>query len=89
MCMDRLARKNPRTASPQPLNIGLRYLEVENGRKNDWPQLAAALAHAQATGATLVIAKLDRLARNVAVISNLMEAGVDPTHPERYKQVTK
>ena len=53
------------------------YLEVESGRKNDRPQLAAALAHAQATGATLIIAKLDRLARNVAFIANLMEAGVD------------
>jgi DNA invertase Pin-like site-specific DNA recombinase len=53
------------------------YLEVESGRRNDRPQLAAALGHAQATGATLVIAKLDRLARNVHFISGLMEAGVD------------
>ncbi len=41
------------------------------------PKLAAALAHAKATGATVVIAKLDRLARNVAFISNLMESGVE------------
>jgi DNA invertase Pin-like site-specific DNA recombinase len=53
------------------------YLEVESGRRNDRPQLLAALAHAQSTGATVVIAKLDRLARNVAFIANLMEAGVD------------
>jgi DNA invertase Pin-like site-specific DNA recombinase len=53
------------------------YLEVESGRKNDRPQLLAALAHAQATGATLTIAKLDRLARNVHFISGLMEAGID------------
>jgi DNA invertase Pin-like site-specific DNA recombinase len=53
------------------------YLEVESGRKNDRPQLLAALAHAQATGATLIIAKLDRLARNVHFISGLMEAGID------------
>jgi DNA invertase Pin-like site-specific DNA recombinase len=52
------------------------YLEIESGKKNDRPQLLAALAHARATGATLIIAKLDRLARNVAFIANLMEAGV-------------
>jgi DNA invertase Pin-like site-specific DNA recombinase len=53
------------------------YVEVESGRRNDRPQLAVALAHAKATGATVVIAKLDRLARNVAFISNLMESGVE------------
>jgi DNA invertase Pin-like site-specific DNA recombinase len=53
------------------------YLEVESGRKNDRPQLLAALAHAQACGATVLIAKLDRLARNVHFISGLLEAGVD------------
>jgi DNA invertase Pin-like site-specific DNA recombinase len=53
------------------------YLEIESGKKNDRPQLLAALAHAQVTGATLIIARLDRLARNLAFIANLMEAGVD------------
>jgi len=53
------------------------YVEVESGRKNDRPKLTAALAHAKATGATLIIAKLDRLSRNVAFIANLMESGVD------------
>jgi DNA invertase Pin-like site-specific DNA recombinase len=53
------------------------YVEIESGRKNDRPHLLAALAHAQTTGATLIIAKLDRLARNVHFISGLMEAGVD------------
>jgi DNA invertase Pin-like site-specific DNA recombinase len=53
------------------------YVEIESGRKTDRPQLAAALAHARACGARLIIAKLDRLARNVAFISNLMEAAVD------------
>jgi DNA invertase Pin-like site-specific DNA recombinase len=53
------------------------YVEVESGKRSDRPQLLAALAHAKATGATVVIAKLDRLARNVAFISNLMESGVE------------
>lgn len=53
------------------------YQEVEAGGRTDRPQLLAALSHAQSTGAVLVIAKLDRLARNVAFIANLMEAGVN------------
>src|SRR5712691_1194671 len=53
------------------------HVEVESGKRSDRPQLQAALAHAKATGATIVIAKLDRLARNVAFISNLMESGVE------------
>jgi DNA invertase Pin-like site-specific DNA recombinase len=53
------------------------YVEVETGKRSDRPQLLAALAHAKAIGATLVIAKLDRLSRNVAFISNLMESGVE------------
>jgi len=48
------------------------YLEIESGGKDNRPQLAAALAHAQATGATLIIAKLDRLSRDVAFIAGLM-----------------
>jgi DNA invertase Pin-like site-specific DNA recombinase len=53
------------------------YVEVESGKHSARPQLTAALAHAKATGATVVIAKLDRLARNVASISSLMESGVE------------
>ncbi len=53
------------------------HVEVESGKRSDRPQLTAALAHAKATGAMIVIAKLDRLARNVAFISNLMESGVE------------
>ena len=52
-------------------------IEVETGtKKRSRPKLLAALAKCQATGATLVVAKLDRLARNVAFIANLMEAKV-------------
>lgn len=54
------------------------FTEVESGKRHEnRPQLQAALAACRATGAQLVVAKLDRLARNVAFISALMEAGVD------------
>lgn len=53
------------------------FVEVESGKKNDRPALAAALRLCRQQRATLVIAKLDRLARNVAFIANLMEAGVE------------
>ena len=71
-----------RKAVEDHLNGGRRellaeYVEIESGKRSDRPELAKALAHANATGATLVIAKLDRLSRNVAFISNLMESGVE------------
>jgi DNA invertase Pin-like site-specific DNA recombinase len=52
-------------------------VEVESGKRNDRPALADALRLCRKHRATLVIAKLDRLARNVAFISNLMESGVE------------
>jgi DNA invertase Pin-like site-specific DNA recombinase len=52
------------------------FTEVESGRKNDREQLALALSLAKRTKAVLVIAKLDRLARNVHFISGLLESGV-------------
>jgi DNA invertase Pin-like site-specific DNA recombinase len=49
------------------------YTEVESGKRSDRPQLALAIAEAKRTKSVLVIAKLDRLARNVAFVSALME----------------
>lgn len=52
------------------------YTEVESGKVNDRPQLRQALHHAQVTGSTLVIAKLDRLSRNAAFLLTLRDSGV-------------
>jgi DNA invertase Pin-like site-specific DNA recombinase len=51
--------------------------EVESGKRSDRPKLAEVLRLCRLHGATLIIAKLDRLARNVAFTSNLMESGVE------------
>jgi DNA invertase Pin-like site-specific DNA recombinase len=53
------------------------FTEVESGKRKDRPELAAALALCRLQGATLIVAKLDRLARNVAFVSNLMESGCE------------
>lgn len=57
--------------------IAAEYVEIESGKRNERPQLARAMAEAKRIGAVLLIAKLDRLARNVAFIANLLEAGVE------------
>jgi DNA invertase Pin-like site-specific DNA recombinase len=52
------------------------FCEIETGKRSDRPQLALAMAATRQQRATLVIAKLDRLARNVHFVSGLMESGV-------------
>jgi DNA invertase Pin-like site-specific DNA recombinase len=53
------------------------FTEIESGKNGDRPQLAAALAACKKRKARLIIAKLDRLSRNLAFIANLLEAGTD------------
>jgi DNA invertase Pin-like site-specific DNA recombinase len=50
------------------------FVEVETGKDDNRPKLREALHLAKVTGATLVIAKLDRLSRNLAFIANLQES---------------
>ena len=53
------------------------FIEVESGRKKDRPKLKEALELCRKTGATLIVAKLDRLARNVCFLSSLLETDVE------------
>jgi DNA invertase Pin-like site-specific DNA recombinase len=53
------------------------YVEIESGKDSERPELAKALRHANLTGATVLVAKLDRLSRAVAFIAQLMESKVD------------
>src|ERR1017187_6369743 len=52
------------------------FREVESGKNNDRPELAKALSLCRLHHATLLVAKLDRLARNVVFIGTLMESKV-------------
>lgn len=53
------------------------YVEIETGSGKARPILVQSISHCRRAKATLLIAKLDRLARNVAFVSSLMESGVE------------
>ena len=53
------------------------FTEVESGKRSDRPELEKALAACKKHKAKLVIAKLDRLSRNLAFIATLMDSGVE------------
>lgn len=60
----------------KPENIFKEFTEIESGRKKDRPILLQAIQLCKEHEATLVIAKLDRLARNVVFVSTLLESGI-------------
>lgn len=63
-------------ATGRSASIVKEFVEVESGKNNERPELAAALHLAKVTGSTLLIAKLDRLSRNAAFLLTLKDSGV-------------
>lgn len=59
--------------SDVPYEVLANFTDVLSGKNADRPELAKAIALAKKTGAELLVAKLDRLSRNVAFIANLLE----------------
>lgn len=57
------------------MEIIAEFTEVESGKRADRPELTEALRRAKLAGATLVVAKLDRLSRSVAFLSTLQDSG--------------
>ncbi|MEX0938324.1 MAG: recombinase family protein [Pirellulales bacterium] len=65
-----------RHAAQHNAEIIATFTEVESGKNSDRPELQAAVDRCHVTGATLIVAKLDRLSRSVAFTSKMMESGV-------------
>ena len=58
-------------------NLVAEFCEIESGKRNDRPKLSKALQSARVHGAVLVIAKLDRLSRNLYFLAQLVEHGAE------------
>ena len=57
-------------------NIIHSFTEIESGKDDQRPQLAAAIAMCKATGSAILIAKLDRLSRKASFLLTLRDSGV-------------
>jgi DNA invertase Pin-like site-specific DNA recombinase len=57
--------------------LAAEFVETESGKHADRPQLQAALAACRKHKARLIIAKLDRLSRNVAFVATMMDSTVE------------
>ena len=53
------------------------HTEVESGKKDNWPELDKTIRRCLLTGATLIIAKLNRLSRDIAFIANLQKSKIE------------
>ncbi len=65
-----------RMVAAEGSTIAAEFVEVESGKNNARPVLREALAHAKKNGSTLLVAKLDRLARSVGFVAHLQDANV-------------
>lgn len=63
-------------AGRQNAELIRKFVDIESGQYNDRPELSKALHLSRVTGATLVIAKIDRLSRNAAFLLKLRDSGV-------------
>ena len=57
----------------EPYELLGEFTDVISGKRDDRPELEKAVAQAEATGATLIVSKLDRLSRRVSFIASTLE----------------